>query len=324
MRRKSRILSAVLLICLCAALTGCSALSWPDQFVLQDHVYPQYARYLQGNVFLTYNINRKQYKSENITNILHLQVYSDDDSTMSRHLNYNGSVTLKGESDRNTYIRMTDNFTLDPGTYRIYDGKVSDGENICMFVNGYDEDGNSTRVAQLPDDGTFEVEEGGYSYYRLYVFVAAGYEIEQRTIFPMLCDADTEVSSYSAPVFSTASLSAADTGNGQYYPFMVFNITKEELATIPYEDLQVFLRNLRYIYKKTYLSCTIDFGDGTGVQFRNCNPDKGVYGELDAWYRVPEEEAAVTDTGEYLTLTDSGGSPVSGDTEAYGINGIHW
>lgn len=322
MNNNRKIVQILILSFCCLSLTGCSLTSLPDSLILQNQRYPQYAEYLQGNDYLTYYIATKKYRSAKTYNFLHLQVYSSDSSSISRKVNSNGSVTIKGKSKKaQTYIRLTDNFTLLPGSYTIYDGHVAEDGNIIMFVNGYDEDGTSHRVAELPERGTFEVTEGEYSYYRVYVSVAGNIK-HNRTIFPMLCYADSTIKRFYSPIFSTASLSSEDLGGGNYDQLIVFNITKEEFASIPYKDFHVFFNNLRYIYSRRYVSCTLVFEDGTGIQFEDCDPDKGIYGSLDGWYRTSDITGIVTDTGSYLTLCDENGNPLDSGQNAYGINGI--
>lgn len=320
-KTSKKILCIFFLIIISASISACSAASLPDALILQNKRYPQYANYLQGNDCITYNLQKGRYTTQTVYNILHLQVYSSDTSKISRRLNYNSTVTLHGNDKENTYIRLTDNFTLQPGSYTIYDGHVSDGQNIYVYVNGYDETGNAERVAELPDNGTFEVVANAYSYYRMYVFVAGKYDCD-RTIFPMLCYSNTKISRYFSPIFSTSYFHPVQVEGGDFDQFIVFNITKKELSSIPYKDFQVFLNNLRYIYARKYVSCTIAFEDGTGIQFEECNPNKGIYGDLDGWYRAYDIIGIVTDNGSYLSLTNQDGDVLSTNQNNYGINGI--
>lgn len=323
MKTGKKILTFIILFLFCATVTACSATSLPDSIILQNKRYPKYAEYLQGNDYITYYVREGHYKKGKAYNLLHLQVYDSDTSKISRRVNYNGTITLDGKDrKKNTYIRITDNFTLQPGSYSIYDGHVSDGENITVFINGYDKDGNSKRIAELPENGTFEVTQNTYSYYRMYIAVAKSFNCDSRTIFPMLCYENTEVSQFYSPIFSIAPRNSAEVGDGSYEQCIIFNITKEDLSSIPYKDLKIFLRNLKYIYAQRYVSCTLAFEDGTGIQFQDCDPDKGIYGTLDGWYRANQLTGIVTDTGTYLTLYDKNDMPLSNNTLAYGINGI--
>lgn len=113
---------------------------------------------------------------------------------------------------------------------------------------------------------------------------------------------------------------AYTTEDGTYIAFV---LTKEELASIPYRDMQIFFRNLRYIYSDSYIYCTLVFGDGTGICFENCDPEKGTYGDLDsATWHTSAAKGLVTDTGSYLTLCDENGNPLNSSQDSYGINGI--
>lgn len=113
------------------------------------------------------------------------------------------------------------------------------------------------------------------------------------------------------------------TYNTQGGTYIAFTLTKEELASIPYEDMQVFFRNLRYIYARKYIYCTLVFGDGTGICFEGCDPRKGMYGDLDneTWH-TSDIKGYVSDSGSYLYLADEDGNPLTGGQSTYGINGI--
>lgn len=113
-----------------------------------------------------------------------------------------------------------------------------------------------------------------------------------------------------------------DEGEGSFGQSIWFTITKEDLSSIPYEDMQIFFHNLKYIYARKYDACTIVFGDGTGIRFEKCDPDNGMYGTLDYWYYVTDLKGIVTDTGSYLTLSDEDGNPTTTGQSTYGINGI--
>lgn len=113
---------------------------------------------------------------------------------------------------------------------------------------------------------------------------------------------------------------AYNTEDGTYIAFV---LTKEDLASIPYRDMQIFFRNLRYIYSGSYIYCTLVFGDGTGICFEGCDPEKGIYGDLDgATWHTSTTTGIVTDTGSYLTLCDEDGNPLDSEQSSYGINGI--
>ena len=93
-------------------------------------------------------------------------------------------------------------------------------------------------------------------------------------------------------------------GDEKMEKFAIFNMKKSTFKKVPEKDYKVFCNNLRYIYNRRYHCkwCTLVFMDGTGLMFEGCDPDKAVYGKVDALGRILEAQGGVEILNGYVSL----------------------
>ena len=142
---------------------------------------------------------------------------------------------------------------------------------------------------------SFLIISSKYQEYWFGFWVKAGAELPPTRFLPLLKGADQDMGSYSPARISQP-------GKFRAYPYLIRELTEEELGSLSPSDWELFYRNLRFQYKNHYLWVSLRLPDGRGVQFLRGDPELSRVGEMGDWGRVREPEQSFRFTGKEAPL----------------------
>ena len=237
-------------------------------------------------------------------------------------LDADGTMTLSGTNTGGTmYLNcLSPRAVLPDGTYRITDGFEEDAASAGLFGSAYvdgcymylegwklDEDGTPVekKILALPENPVFTADHSAWDQYLCIIRVPAGATVENLSFRPGLIPLSEEerAEAQMTEPYEGAALRYYD-GDEKMEKFAIFNMKKSTFKKVPEKDYKVFCNNLRYIYNRRYHCkwCTLVFMDGTGLMFEGCDPDKAVYGKVDALGRILEAQGGVEILNGYVSL----------------------
>ena len=205
-----------------------------------------------------------------------------------------GSIVISGANEgENLYWRCAaPGMKMKDGNYILSDGGVSSKESgVYLYLEGWkwtegSPEPEKTLLATLPEQGTFTIDSSLYNEYWCGIRIPTGAPGRELRFLPMIREAKNEDSRVEAPYMDCPMLYYE--GEDKLKRIASFFMKKEEFLALPETDYQIFLNNIRYIYGMRYhcLWCSIVFQDGTGIMWENCDPDHGIYGEVDNLGRI--------------------------------------
>ena len=301
--------------------------SWLDQFLLLDERRSRFSEYLGSECITEIEIPEKVVGSQ-ISNLI-INNVSDEvsENGYSITVNEDGSITFSGTNnskERSIGIGLLSS-NLPEGGYKIFDGGASSEDGLFLCLEGWDtNDGliNKQVLAKLPDDDSFEISSE-YTNYWFGIRLKEGFSSEELTIYPMILKADQDDSIEYSPCYATKY---AYDDSTSFVSYISFPVSKVSLSDISAKDFNLFVRNIKYSYALDYEWVTLDFKDGTGIEFRykdesgSLEDIHAVYGMLDVYGRVLQPLNDLIITRKYISLKGLDGKPLG--TEGYGINGI--
>ena len=301
--------------------------SFWDRFLLLNEKQVGYTEYLSLDCTTEVEIPQKAVSSQ-ISNLV-INGVSDEvsENGYSITVNEDGSITFSGTNNGKDHsIRLgLIPFNLPEGEYKIFDGGVSSEDGLFLYLEGLDtSDGLMNRqvLAKLPDDDSFEASSE-YTNYWFGIRLKEGFSSEELTIYPMISKDDHTGTVEYAPCYASKY---AYNENTPFITYLSFPISKVLLSEITAKDFNLFVRNIKYSYATDYEWVTLDFKDGTGIEFTykdesgSLKDIHAVYGTLDVYGRVLEPLNDLIITRKYISLAGQDGKPLG--TDGYGINGI--
>lgn len=233
-----------------------------------------YVKYLSTNVVHTVTI------PADTSNQLVLQPVWYNDQGIQVSMNPDGSYLINGKniSPDPIYIQITSSsFRLSPGKYRVSVGNDSaKGVYLCL---------SSVPVSSEKKTVKYQVKGSESKLTWVYLVIKPEAEFSNMVVYPSVVLNSSKDGDSLLPAVIDRSL---DEDASQTVCFFV---SKDDFLKIPRSDMDVFVRNLQYIYHGKYAWCTIDFGDGSGIVFEDCDPGKASYGMIDSYGRVYKKEA---------------------------------
>ncbi len=202
-----------------------------------------------------------------------------------------GSITVVGRNTTNRIVcvHLSDNQSLDlnNGDYIIsYGEDMINNNNLLFYFEGRSIAGETiryTKLASLPDNPMFSLEKELYDDIGLVLAFTPDFETEKPIIlYPQIRHAFDSSDEYMPPAVIKSTIEEGKTG------FQTFKVDKAEFNQLTDGDWKIFKNNLKYQFHGTYVWTSIIFEDGTGVQFKDSDPNQAVYGPIDSWGRVDE------------------------------------
>ena len=200
-----------------------------------------------------------------------------------------GSFSFSGTytGDDPTYLYPFETGNLKSVDYILSDGNslVANGIQLRIFgvrdlPDGSCEYGN---CIQLPGDGSFHWDQDEYDRIMMDVMLYPGFSAENLRFYPMLVTADSGEHSYQNTIRKLACLSE-DQNRDDYVTYMEIQLDKHALNQLKKTDWQIMCHGAKY--QKNAAWFCIDYGDGTGIQIKEDNLNKAIYGEIDTVGRV--------------------------------------
>ena len=216
-------------------------------------------------------------------------------------INSDGSVTFNGtyRGKKDLWLKLsTVSYRLPKGTYYFYDEGFTASHDLCKLRFG---EGKSTenglRIETLIRDekpGRFTVATNDYLNYYIGFRVKPGFTADNETVRFMIYrdwsygkkDIPDTLEYEPCPVLHY-------TGDDEVTKYAEFHMEKEEFQALTKKERNRFFNSMRDQYSRIYDWCTLDFRDGTGIQYVNGDPDTGRYGSLDAAKQVVNQTAKV-------------------------------
>ncbi len=257
-----------------------------DNIVLLENRNPGFIRYLSDpTVFYVRKDSTEQVTANFLvstmesTEIDGITISANDDGTLLVNGSYNGH--------KPTYIYPNTIDYLPTGDYILSDGNASTvgGLQVRFWgVNtrygGITEYGNWN---ELPNSGSFFWNPEEYEIPRMDIVIYPGFNAENLLVKPMLRKASDKTADYQIPV----RILSDNKGVGEadlYFKYATVVLPKQTLKSLNSTDWQLFQKST--IRGTKYDWVTVDFEDGTGIEFDPNNPSQSKYGEIDNFGRV--------------------------------------
>ncbi len=202
------------------------------------------------------------------------------------HVNEDLSITLTGDNagaECNIYLGSA---VLPTGEYILSDGVKDLPFGYIYLWSG----SNDPSLSKVTDH--VKVDDI-YSTHMLYLHIDEGTSLGNTsiTIYPMIRPADVKKDAYMPMALMTKPEYYKDDTyedpDRDFIRVRKIRIDKEKYNSLPASDKQ-YLQN--YIEHTAlgdgYAWVTIDFADGTGIQYIDCKPQNATTGKIDAWGRV--------------------------------------
>ncbi len=242
-------------------------------------------------------------------NYVTYKLYNIDRNGVSFMMDENLSIILDGKND------IEDDFDIYIGDLQLPDGRyvLSDGlddpERGYLYVWG-DESAQveaSTereRAKQRRTDGdesaqveTFAEPEGGSDVlvvdnskttYHVAFHVYEGAEFVDQPVSPMIRPEEVKDDTYvPGRIRVDRTMSTSDEIRyADYDKIRIIHMSEEAYNGMSETDRKYFENHIQYACGDNYKWVTVDFGDGTGIQFVHCDTDDVRQGKLDQWGRV--------------------------------------
>lgn len=264
-----------------------------DRMLLPEYRFPHYEKLLSQRALSQYFLSDPGASSENLFIVdtqsrsfgdLHMQVEGD------------GTILLFGKNgEQDLTIPLSVRTDLSDGEYRFTDGGATVPGLVTVYGTAGGTAGTEPGLMAMPDYPVFSVDRSKYQEYWFGFWVKAGAELPPTRFLPLLKRADQDMRSYSPARISQP-------GKFRAYPYLIRELTEEELGSLSPADWELFCRNLRFQYKNHYLWVSLRLPDGRGVQFLRGDPELSRIGEMDDWGRVREAEQSFRFTGKEAPL----------------------
>ena len=303
-----------------------------DTILLLDENYPSYLEYFSQSEGAVHEIPANVLNSGRVNLLVHNVNNEESPDGYAIRINDDGSIVFSGINNGNDrYITLSGYpFQLPIGKYRISDGGASSENGLYLYIEGWDtRDGLMTKqiLARLPGDGRFETAPV-YSNYWFGIKIPAGFSSEELVVYPMIIDVNDDAGSDNnlsyLPCFARQAVFGE---NSSFLSYLTFSVSKVTLSEISVKNLGLFLNNVRYSYLGRYDWVTLDFRDGTGIEFKGRGGEDpsgkfhAVYGFLDNYGRVIRPLNDLIIEKDYISLADEYNDPLG--TQSSGINGIN-
>ncbi len=202
------------------------------------------------------------------------------------HVNEDLSITFTGDNAGTGCNILLGDVILPEGEYILSDG-VKDLECGYIYLwssTNNPKEGNATDHVKINDK---------YSTHLLYLHINDGASIGDKpvTIYPMIRPADVKKDTYMPmALIHKPEFYKDDTYEDPDRDFIrvrKIRIDKEKYNSLPSSDKQYLQNYIEHTAPSDgYAWVTIDFADGTGMQFIDCNPHEAITGKIDAWGRI--------------------------------------
>lgn len=271
------LLGIVILVLSNPKISGCI-----DDVLLLEKRHPGYYDYLSKSSI--YYVSKDALKESNanlLTNVMQTSDFSESGFKIQVH--EDGSFTFSGTytGEDPTYLYPLETGNLKSGDYILSDGNASTANGIQLRIfgvrdlpNGSCEYGN---CVQLPGDGSFHWDQDEYDRVMMDVMLYPGFSAENLRFYPMLLSTDSGELSYQNAIRKLSNLSE-EQNRDDYVTYMEIQLDKQVLNQLTKTDWHILYNEARY-QKNANWVC-IDCGDGTGLQIKDNNLDKTIYGEI--------------------------------------------
>ena len=201
------------------------------------------------------------------------------------HINDDGSITLNGTNSGEAFDLMLGYVRACRGEYILSGGSdmLDDG---FLYIMGLTQ--NKNCAVQKRD--TFVIN-GLLDDHRLFIHVYEEASLKDITIYPVIYPKDRSHEEYTPPSLAAHLFHGVDSVENHPVPVKIIPITRDTFEGLSGYD-RLFLNNyIAHVAPKDGFSwVTLDFGDGTGIQYPGCDPKKQLQGPIDAWGRVRQAD----------------------------------
>lgn len=277
------LLGIVILVLSNQKISGCI----DDVFLLEKR-HPGYYDYLSRSSI--YYVSKDALNEPNanlLTNVMQTSDFSE--SGFKIQVQEDGSFTYSGTytGDEPTYLYPLEPGNLKSGDYILSDGNASIANGIQLRIFGVrdlpDGDREYGNTVQLPGDGSFHWDQDEYDRVMMDVMLYPGFSVENLRFYPMLVTADNGELSYQNAIRKLTNLSKGQKRD-DYVTYMEISLDKQALNRLKKTDWQILCNEAKYHRNADWIC--IDYGDGTGLQIKDDNLDKTIYGEINTVGRV--------------------------------------
>lgn len=288
MKKIHNILSIVLLGITVLVLSTPQISGYIDNVVLLEKRHPTYDEYLaKSSVYYVSKDALDEPNANLLTNVMQTTDFSENGFEIQpiEDGSFVFSGTYAGEDPFCFYPVETG--TLQDGDYILSDGNASIINGIQMRIFGVKKlpDGNCEygNCVQLPGDGLFHWNQNDYDNVMIDVIIYPGFSAANLRFYPMLSAVDSSGIFYQNALRKVDDLSSY-LNRDDYVTYMEIQMEKQLFNQMKKADGQIICNEAKY--QKNVEWVCVDFGDGTGIQIKDDNLDKSVYGELDTVGRV--------------------------------------
>ena len=254
---------------------------------------------LGSKSLVSYKIQDTQDPASPYGNIAVNKLRTGDRDGMDLTVNADGSVTVDGLISRKSglIVSSPDHMRLQPGEYYLYaEGLPEDYHYIrIVFGTRVNEEDKYKFVKLTQEAGQIypiTIEEPCYCVYG--IFVRDGYQARNLTLRFMLNREETKD-------YQPCPMTRYD-GSKDMLFYGIFSADKERFRSYSNREYGLLYNNVRFQYNKKYDWITIDFGDGTGIQFLPENDGKGIYGKINHLGYVLEAAGSFEKQGNQFIL----------------------
>ena len=282
MKKIRTILSIGLLGIVILALSNRNINEYIDDILLLEKRHSGYYDYLSKSSI--YYVSKDALKEPNanlLTNVMQTTDFSESGFKIQVH--EDGSFTFSGTytGEDPTYLYPLEIGNLKSGDYILSDGNASVANGIQLRIFGVKDlpDGSCEygNCVQLPGDGSFHWDQDGYDRVMMDVMLYPGFSAENLRFYPMLVTADGGEQPYQNAIRKLSNLSE-EQNRDDYVTYMEIQLDKQVLNQLTKTDWHILYNEARY-QKNANWVC-IDCGDETGLQIKDNNLDKTIYGEI--------------------------------------------
>lgn len=198
--------------------------------------------------------------------------------------NEDGSVTIGGANVGGDFDVFLGYITGPFGEYILSDG-ADDPDFGFLYVYSSSAKADAS-VTALTDRFVINDETDVHS---LFFHFYEGKTADTLTIYPMARPSAVSDDSFVAPAVTAYHTFDPKSDDNEDPRVLIkkFSMSRADYDSLSFFD-RLYLNNyIQHVASlNQYAWVTIDFGDGTGIQFPGCNPKKQVHGSVDAWGRV--------------------------------------
>lgn len=278
MKRIRKILPFVLAA---AMLGGCGAVdtvsSGLGNFVLLEDRSPGYYEQLSPQKGYSFHVPEGLEASGRTKNLIFSGSRYMNHDGFTTELHEDGSVTVTGvNNEKRVSLMIAGDILLPAGQYVLTDGGVSQEDESYYSAATIDNKG----IATASKVKNFELTEADEV--SVFIIVQQGVKLDGVTFYPEICRADEGDDVYDP--YPDVVVGAVGGGTRA----LLFETDREALKNFTDDERILFDNNLAFMYKDRFEWVSISFGDGTGVQIVDCDPDGALYGKMDIYGRVWE------------------------------------